>query len=336
MRQQSEELLNDYSIQNDYSAAEIECRAKQIVKSAIQRYSDSICIQSAEIEHRAKQIVKSAIQRYSECDHLRSESLRRDSDCHNREKQSDRQQYDARNFSSDLNSNSCSIATNGQQSSQQQQVIPQHQQFFQQPEIIFQQRPIPFLNPTTFYQPLNNTRPFIFNQPIFSQQMPPLQHVPVNNSYAATHQPIAPDHYQFFDPQSCQPVIMAKIGNWKVRVLIDTGSRTTMMSTKFAQQVGGYAVCCINEIVCGISGYINVPFKQYTDIEIWGYRLHLHPVYFTSESQVLEDGHQFNAILGTDVMSLLPPAVIDWQKGIISILPRLSSNISAHHSSRAI
>lgn len=277
MQQQSEELLNYYCIRNGYSAEEIKYRAEQIVKS------------------------------YSERDHLRSESLRRDSDCHNREKQ-----Y-------------CSIATNGQQSSQQQQqqVIPQHQQFFQQPEIIFQQRPIPFLNPTTFYQPLNNTRPFIFDQPIFSQQMPPLQHLPVNNSFAETHHP---DHCQFFDPQSCQPVIMAKIGNWKGRVLIDTGSSTTMMSTKIAQQVGGYAVCCINEIACGISGSISVPFKQYTNIEIWGYRLHLHPVYFTSESQVLEDGHQFNAILGTDVMSLLPPAVIDWQKGIISILPRLSSN----------
>ena len=298
MQQQSEEILNYYCIQNGYSAAEI--------------------------EYRAKQIVKSVIQRCSERDHLRSESLRRDSDCHNREKQSDRQQYDARNCSSDLNSNSCSIATNGQQSSQQQQqVIPQHQQFFQQPEIIFQQRPIPFLNPTTFYQPLNNTRPFIFDQPIFSQQMPPLQHLPVNNSFAETHHP---DHCQFFDPQSCQPVIMAKIGNWKGRVLIDTGSSTTMMSTKIAQQVGGYAVCCINEIACGISGSINVPFKQYANIEIWGYRLHLHPVYFTSESQVLEDGHQFNAILGTDVMSLLPPALIDWQKGVISILPRLSSN----------
>ena len=92
MQQQSEEFLNYYCIQNGYSAEEID--DEQIVES------------------------------YSERDHLRSEFLRRDSDYHNREKQYDRQQYDARNFPSDLKSNSCSNATDGQQSGQKQQVIP--------------------------------------------------------------------------------------------------------------------------------------------------------------------------------------------------------------------
>ena len=207
-------------------------------------------------------------------------------------------------------------------------------------EIIPQQQPMPFLHPMLMLinQPLNSTCPFnrfMLDQAMQSQQMP-LQHFPAN-SYAATHQPTAPVHYQFFDPQSGQPVIMAKIGNWTGRILFDTGSGRTVMSTKFAQQVGGYKMRCIDEHAFGLSGSINLPFVQYTSIEICGYKLHNHPVYFTSESQAFEDEQQkCNAIIGTDIMSLLPPAVIDWQNGSISILPRLSSNVSAHHSSRAI
>ena len=155
--------------------------------------------------------------------------------------------------------------------------------------------------------------------------------------YAATHQPVAPLPYQFFDPQSGQPVIMAKIGNWTGLVLFDTGASITIMPTKFAQQVGGYKMCRKDKQACGISGSVSVPFIQYTSIEIWGHKLHHQTVYFTSESQAFEDEQQkYNAIIGTDIMSLLPPAVIDWQNGSISILPRLSSNLRAHHSSREI
>ena len=141
----------------------------------------------------------------------------------------------------------------------------------------------------------------------------------------ASQSQIITNHRQSFDRRKhTRPIILVKIGEWEGRVLVDTGTEITLMSTKLLKDVGGRPQKCANKYLFGISGSIQCHSFLRTDIELLGHKIPNQLVYFVENSALDKD---INALIGTCAMSQLPPLSIDWQNGHIYALPHQLSHI---------
>ena len=118
-----------------------------------------------------------------------------------------------------------------------------------------------------------------------------------------------------------QPLATVKIGKWIGRAMIDTGSTKTLVSDKIVSQIGSPVYKDeFAERVNTISGIACFDQKIRANINLLGHQAHKWNITVVKDSPAINN-NEFEAIIGADLLSKLPPVLIDYQKGVLS-LPR--------------
>ena len=113
------------------------------------------------------------------------------------------------------------------------------------------------------------------------------------------------------------PIVEAKIGNWKGKVLLDTGATRSIIAEEITRQIGAPMFQNTNYTASGVNGRVNMRHQIQAPITL------LEKTFGPFNLLVLKDvptfrDTAFDALIGCDVLSHVPNLIFNLSTGVVS------------------